>query len=574
MKNKFLLISATFLCAFNVNAQDIKATEVRVTEQFIPAIPEASKLNEQATFSDTIKVDKTQKYAISQHSLKADYKTRPLKAAKVKAETIPKLYGSKVSIGFGDNWNTRATIAHNSSRSKTLNYGLLLNHFSNKYKLPLNYTVSGLYPHISNSSYLAQNSKNNMHLYAKKIKGDYIFLANIDYDRRTAVWFPEDINEILKNYRNRFAYTKFSISAISKENTSNKMIRNATFFLSDLNEMSENQIHLSTNLSKTINGFPINLEIELNDYLNYNNSDSRFESADVKSLHFSPSTSITKFGLDFNLGLALLYFTDDTPFEIFPQIKITKELVKDVLLVYGGIRHSQQRHTIKSLSDENPYIHSYGTNQSILGASSNGYLLQDLRTTDTDELYVAMRNVLGKDEVFNGGIACGRVVNFAHFVRNYSPNYNRFSIGYEDVWQLHINANYDKKINNIISLNANADYYNWDKEVYHKPNFTCKLSAPINLRDKIKVAPSLSYMSMRFSMQEFNGVNHVPLPSPDNGVSELPAQFHFNLGLQYNYSKILSAYLQLNNLTNSKKELFSGYQEIGFNGVFGLSYAF
>ena len=45
----------------NVKAQDIKATEVRVTEQFVPSVPEASKLNEQATFSDTIKVDKSQK---------------------------------------------------------------------------------------------------------------------------------------------------------------------------------------------------------------------------------------------------------------------------------------------------------------------------------------------------------------------------------------------------------------------------------------------------------------------------------------------------------------------------------
>ena len=54
----------------------------------------------------------------------------------------------------------------------------------------------------------------------------------------------------------------------------------------------------------------------------------------------------------------------------------------------------------------------------------------------------------------------------------------------------------------------------------------------------------------------------------------LPAQFHFNLGLQYNYSKILSAYLELNNLNGSNIELWRDYQEIGFTGVFGLSYSF
>jgi len=62
---------------------------------------------------------------------------------------------------------------------------------------------------------------------------------------------------------------------------------------------------------------------------------------------------------------------------------------------------------------------------------------------------------------------------------------------------------------------------------------------------------------------------------PDDTIEEiLSAQFHFNLGLQYNYSKILSAYLELNNLNGSNKELWRDYQEIGFNGVFGLSYSF
>jgi hypothetical protein len=88
---------------------------------------------------------------------------------------------------------------------------------------------------------------------------------------------------------------------------------------------------------------PINLEIELNDYLNYNSKDLAFESSDVKSFHFSPSTSIAKYGIDFDLGIELHYQIQlyENEFEIFPQIKASKELVKDILLVYGGLRHSE-----------------------------------------------------------------------------------------------------------------------------------------------------------------------------------------------------------------------------------------
>ena len=109
----------------------------------------------------------------------------------------------------------------------------------------------------------------------------------------------------------------------------------------------------------------------------------------------------------------------------------------------------------------------------------------------------------------------------------------------------------------IISINANADYYNWDKEVYHKPDFSCAVSAPVNLRNKIKVAPSVTYNGIRISQN-----------------SELPPQFHANLDLYYSYSKQLSAYLQLNNLTNSKQDLWRDYREVGFNGIFGLNYSF
>jgi hypothetical protein len=324
---------------------------------------------------------------------------------------------------------------------------------------------------------------------------------------------------------------------------------------------------LSTNLSKTINGFPFSLEIELNDYLLYNNLDTRFESTDIKSLSFSPFTVISKYGIDFDLAVDIDFMSDDSQVGFFPQIKATKELVKDILLVYGGMRHNEQRHTIKSLSDENPYIHSFGINQSILSGNDT---LQHLKITDMDELYVAMRNVLGKDEVFEGSIAYGVIQNFTHFIGLTNNNYNRFQIDYIDVKQLHVNLNYFRKINEIIDLNANADYFNWDMEVYHKPSFKVSLSAPVNLRDKIKVAPSLSYIGKRKTNSSFDS-EPVFLPVI---VEELPSQFHMNLGVYYNYTKNISAYLQLNNLTNSKQDMWIGYREVGFNGLFGLNYSF
>ena len=542
-------------------AQDIVATEVIVVEGFIPSIPEASRLNEKAAFADTIKKERTQKYAVAETNLKSDYKTRPLKAAKVRADKIAKLYGTKVGLGFGNAWTTKASVIHNSKRSKTLSYGILLNHFANKYDVTP--SSSAKFPNT------AKSSMNNMHLYGKKINADHIFMVSLDYQRKTTKRIMEnpDSYELNSSSLKRFSYTNLSFSAISKELEPDKFKHHTTFFISDLNELSENQIHLSSNLRKTINGLPFSLEIKLNDYLNYNSTGSKFESTNVQSFHFSPSTSITKYGFDFDLGLKFIYFSDGTPFKVFPQIKAAKELVKDVLLVYGGLRHSNQRHTLKSLSDDNPYIHSYGTNQAIL---SGNIIFQNLKTTDTDELYIAMRNVLAKDEVFEASVAYGAVNNLAHFVGGGDLNYNRFFVNYIDVKQLHISINYSRKINEIIDLNANANYYNWDMEVYHKPNFTFDISTPINLRNKFKVAPSLSYIAKRKTNSSFDS-GSVFLPII---VKVLPSQIHMNLGVYYNYTKNISAYLKLKNLTNSKQDVWFGYREVGFNALFGMNYSF
>ena len=130
---------------------------------------------------------------------------------------------------------------------------------------------------------------------------------------------------------------------------------------------------------------------------------------------------------------------DESQNVISPIINAAKELVKNILLIHGWIRHSERRNTLKYFTDQNPYIHSYGTNQAIL---SRDTLLQSFTTTSKDELYLSIRNVLGKDEVLEGSLAYAKVKNFVNFSEIYDGNYNRFLTVYADVNQLHIGANY------------------------------------------------------------------------------------------------------------------------------------
>ena len=553
MVNLNKLVLTMLVSVSSIIAQDIGTTEIKVVEGFAPSIPDAVRLNENAVFADTIKKDRKQVYDVIDFSLKSDYKTRSLEAAKVKGDRISELYARRIELGIGNSLTTKVHAMYSSKRSKTLSYGLIADHFANQYLF-------------------AKNSKNRMMLYGKQIRSSYIFLTSFEYDRRTALYYDEANNlEEIKFFRNRFAYTKFLLTAISKEDSPQNLKHQTTFFISDMNEFSENQIHLSSTINQRINNFPIALHLKFDDYFNYNNPDSRFREEDVKLFTFSPSVLIKRYDINFDVGVDFDFVSETSRFQFFPEIKITKEIVKDVILINAGLRHIKDRYTLKSLSDENIYIHSFGMNQSIFGEQEIYQHYQQLKFSDRNELYFSVRNVLSEEEVLEGGLSYANVQNFAHFIQIRTPVYNRFKVDYLNVKELNFKIDYSNKVNNILSVKINLDYYNWDKEVYYKPNFICSISAPLTLRNKIKVSSALVYFSKRNSVQ----YSFDDLPTPYNDtINELSSQFLANLGFYYFYSKQLSISLELNNLTNTKEDLWDGYSQVGFNGVLGVHYCF
>ena len=84
-----------------LNAQNISTTEVKVVEGFKPSIPTASRLNENAVFSDTIQKDRTQVYHLLDKDLRFNYKMNPLKPAIVKPDKISILKNTRLTFLTG-----------------------------------------------------------------------------------------------------------------------------------------------------------------------------------------------------------------------------------------------------------------------------------------------------------------------------------------------------------------------------------------------------------------------------------------------------------------------------------------
>ena len=545
-----------------LSAQDINPTEVTVIEGFNPEISESERIKETTDYQDTTKIDKRQTYSFINKTIEVDFDVRPIKAAKVSGEKLPDLYRSTILLGLGTHFTSVSNITFNSLREDDYSYGIIFNHFTNRYS--------------NENSEELRNSLNRIRLFGKKIEEKNIYVVNLDYDRNSVEHeyrlLPESITNTDKY---RFSYSKLGGSVFSRELSEYRFKHNTGFFVSDLNTCSENQIHLKSKLSKTIKSFPVDLELEFNNHINYANTDtlSLREKTDVKTFHIVPNVSIERFGYNFNFGteIHLQKELDSMMTARFsPHLIVSKNLVKNILYVEGGLRHSEYRTTIKSLSEENPFIIDIGTIQ--LHEPSGISHSLSLDNTNVDEFFIQMNNVLGKDEIFEGSIAYAKISNMPFF---YSVDLNinsRFYLSYVDIYRLHANANYEWQINDLININAAANFYNYDTIASNKENINSNIGISLNLDEKIKFNTSLSYIGKRQSLQGEN-VNGDYFVDWDQ-VYELNSQFHANISIDYHYTNSIVAYLRINNILNSKQELWKGYQEIGRNAWFGLSYSF
>ena len=542
-------------------AQDINPTKVTVIEGFKPQIPESEKIKETTQFSDTTKIDKTQKYSFVEKTLNTDYEISPLNPARVSGEKLSDLYRSTILLGGGTHFTSVSNITFNSLREDDYSYGLTFNHLSNKYS--------------DKNSEKLKKSLNQVHLFGKKIDEKNIYLVNLDYDKSSVEkkyrLLPESVTNTDKN---RFSYSKIGSTIFSKELSEDKLKHYTNFFISDLNKFSENQIHLTTALSKDVNGYPVQLEIEFDNFINYANSElDDVERSDFKIFALNSFISIEKYDFDIDLGFSSDYILDDlsgSEIGLFPYINISKFLVKDILYIEGGLENNGYRNTIKSLSDVNPYIYAFATNQDVVFDDFNTL---DLRTTEENKAYLYMKNVLGKDEVFEGRLSYAYIVNAPIFYK--VPYYlnGKYLSSYIDVWRLHTNANYEWQINDLVGVHASANYFNYDTIVSNKENINGNLGVSLNLDEKIKMNTSVSYLGKRKSvggLQDSLQNYHINY----NDIFDLSHQLHANISIDYNYTKSISAYLRINNIFNSKQDMWEGYQEIGRNAWFGLSYSF
>ena len=560
MINKQIKFLALILFCFSNNyifSQDLKTTEIRVVEGLDVSVPDANKLNVKAFFMDTTKIDKTQKYSFVDKALYSSFNTRPLTAARIKNKNQINTNSTNISLAFGNNSYQSGKFNFSKMHNRSFYYGIGLS--------------------IQNSEFNTSTDELNVlrknpvfYLYAKNIFKKNIVSSKISHQRITTN------HGFSKSSESQFSYSELSLKMNSR-GKDNSFDHISEISLKDLNSKIENHVFIGTEISKTINSIAIALDLEFNNYLNYQNNDDIFdrEELDVKILDISPKLSFAKYGFDINIGfnLGIENNNAENTADIFPLLEISKELVDNVINLSFGVDRSDYRNTLASLTKENPYIHFFGLNANedpSLNHVDTINFSHKLETTDIYEAFLNLDNKLSNNEMLSFKLAYGKILNHHSFILTTINDQRKFEIEYLDVWQLRANASYQKEFNNLIALYIDINY-NWhDEVVSNKAVLTGQISLPVTLRNKIKATPSLSYIGPREALI----LSGLFIEPAEYETIQLDHLYFLDLDINYNYSEKIGFSIKANNILNVTTPFWNGYEEMGINFSLGLNYIF
>ena len=323
--------------------------------------------------------------------------------------------------------------------------------------------------------------------------------------------------------------------------------------------INEHRIILDGEVSKILGKKPLNIGIFAD--VNILNSqlstpDSQLPTTAVIGL--LPSYDIVLDNLKFHLG-AKAYFSINKGqiFNAMPDVTINYNEGK-TLSIYAGITGDYQIHTLSSTLEHCRYFNPYST-----GIALNTYTPADF--------FAGFRL-----KPFLEGLMVDAHVNYKfvyndYFIRNVidsvSNNYmNIFTADFSNT--------------QILSTGARVNYNYQNKYVAHagfKYNYYTVADSTLTMVNRpsweIEVGTEMTPIKgLAINADFYTGLGYKAiLPT---GVIDLPNHFDLNIGAAYTFHEQCTVFARFNNIINSKYQYFYGYENIGFNCLFGVKITF
>lgn len=553
MKYRQFLILILLVAAQGLTfAQEKKySEEVTVVARYVPSISDANKINFSPKAQDTIMPKPELSYGIKSTLVPTDYKPEALEPAKMAGEPIPKLYDNYLKAGFGNYSSPLIDLYHNNSRSKDLNYGFNLNHFSSQgeidgYGDPA-YSQSGIKV-FTRKNWEKKSSLNADMGFNHQVVHYYGFKTE---DFLDSVPSKEDTKQ-------RYALFSLNTGWKTAETDSGKLSNELGFhfyYLADLFKTSEASFSLNNEIGKSVKWFkfsPTQRWEVASDFQYFSRKTDTLFNSNSWLLGIKPSLSAQMGGLNLKAGLNIQVASDSaTKMHIYPMIEVNGRLIPGVLSFYAGIDGNMKNYSFYDLSRENPY------SSTVVAAPMANV---------TYRFYGGLRARFFEKADLSVEIAQSHLDKMPFFVTDFSEEFdNKFIVMTDEVDLLTIKIGAAYHLGKKLEI---SDALEWQKvstsleKPWHVPELKNTLSFRYNLRDKVGFNLDFIYYGQMYA------------PDSLGKAVKLDARPDLNLGVTYQYSKLIGAFLNVSNLLNQNYPLWYNYPSKGLQVLGGVTFSF
>jgi len=571
MRGAFFLVAACF-CAF-ANAQTMEFQEmdpapqadtasndsvtlsdidkrVRVVTTYRPSVSDAFKINSLPQVQDTVSVSPTFEYSIVSVPIETEYNPEQIQAASMKGEPLDKLYKALATVGAGNYTTFLGDVKVNSLRSKEQQVGFQLHHYSSSGKIKLD----------DDEKYPAGYSTTFARFNGKKFIDDKVVFGDVNLQRDGYKQYgfytaKKDSTLDKKDISQRYLMgdVKAGIASNSLDSSSLQYSFSAKYGVTqEMEKYAENAVGATVEVTKYIDQKAGGVELQ-GGY--YGTSGNGLDSAQYGYIDATPWASLRVDQMRIKAGVGLVNVFGYDKFFIYPKINFSYYSYDDIVVPYIQLDGDCKLNTYREISMENPYIYSG---------------LQ-VKPTNTKLRFIGgVRGKLGKDMPFNISGSYADVKDQYLFVNEIpltDSMQNKFVVIYDDMKVANVHAEVGAKQGERIDLLLKGDYWHYtmgnEAQAWHLPTLEIGVAAKYNIQNKIIAGAELVYSGERKAKSSIEGISEYSLKPVVDA----------NIGLEYRYTKILSAFLQLNNIAAQNYNRWNLYPSKRFNVLLGVTYA-
>jgi hypothetical protein len=193
--------------------------------------------------------------------------------------------------------------------------------------------------------------------------------------------------------------------------------------------------------------------------------------------------------------------------------------------------------------------------------------------------YGGFHSNISRNFNFNGSISSTTIENYPFFITDSTTFLkNTFTLLFDDISVLKINGELEFVKTEKLRIGLAGGYYNYYKlgdqlHAWYKPDYDLAFNASYDMQKKILLRLKVGMNGPVWAKIPITGDNPSGTTMPVS-AQKINGWWDVSLGGEYRFSKALSFWLNVNNITNSQHMYWYNYPSYRLNFMGGASFSF